>query len=616
MRSIAVASSHRPPPRLPIPLPAGRFRRLEERCGSLLAYLLPTSLAIAASQSWFRPGTYIATGDVPPFLRRGLAAEFGWLWNHQLTGAGSPSYDVARALEVVILWVVQTLGGSTVQGQRWLYALLFGLAAFGVAFFARALTDRSLAVVASGLVGVFNPYFLVNLPLPLPPLAVGLMGIAGGLVLRAGRGRAIRPGVVAVVSVLASYLMLSPALLALTVAWVVGCGIGASALCGPGSTRRALGLLARSAPWVVLLNLWWLVPLTLIVLGDMGGLRLGAETDAAGWSWSHARNTLPNVLSLNAHWGWGDTGYFPFAARLDHPAWSWLRFLLPAAALSAPLLAGQRRKAALLLAAAALLLVAIGQGLHPPFSALNRGLYAHMPGWWLLREPMSKVGAPLLVAYAALLALALDGLALRVVALGRARLLASVAVLWVGGALAYPYPLWTGQAVRSEGGRLPSAHVTVPIGWLEAAHLVDSARLTGKVLVLPLSPFYQMPTQWEYYGVDLTARELMGNPVIQLLPGSYFEEHPGFESLAVSVEEALLAARLEEVPRLLQALGVSHVVVRHDLDPGLSPRSFADPDRLGESLEAVSGVRLAASFEVVDVYEVVDPHPSPVRAYT
>lgn len=583
---------------------AGWWRRYR---ASLVTYLPGTGLAVAASQSWFRSGTFLATGDVPPFLRRGLASELGWLWNHQLTGAGSSSYDATRALEVAILRLVDLLGGSPLQAQRFLYAFLFGLAAFGAAFFARSLTGRPLPAAVAGLVGAFNPYLLVNLPLPLPPLAVGLMGIAGGLVLRAGQGRRVRPGVVAMVSVLASYLALSPALLGLAVVWVLGCGAAASALCGPGSTRRALLLVARSAPWVLLLNLWWMVPLAWFALGEGGGLPIATDTAVADWAWSHTPNSLPNVLALSAHWG-PVAGSAPYAALLDSPAWGGLRFLLPVAALSAPFVA-RRRRAALVLIAAASLLAALGQGLHPPFGALNRSLYQSLPGMWLLREPMSKVGAPLLLTYVGLLGLALEGVLDRAAAQHRrGRKLLVITVLWMTGIIVYPYPLWLGG--------LASAHAAVPNDWLEAADLVDASPQEGKVLVLPLSPSYQVPTRWGYYGVDLTALEVMRRPVIQLLPGGYFRQPPGFENLVREVERALVAGSTAQVPRLLQALGVSYVLVRHDLDPALSPRPFTDPAQLARTLGRVPGVHLAASLSVADVYEVTGSKGSPVRAYS
>ena len=66
------------------------------------------------------------------------------------------------------------------------------------------------------------------------------------------------------------------------------------------------------------------------------GYRFEAETDVLAWSWTHARLSLANVLSLDGHWGWSHPEYFPFAASMDGSVWSAFRFALPALAFAAP----------------------------------------------------------------------------------------------------------------------------------------------------------------------------------------------------------------------------------------------------------------------------------------
>ena len=69
-----------------------------------LSFLVPAFLAVAATQTWFRPGTFIAAGDVPPFFRTDLMAEWSSLWGHALSGGGSASFQAsARAPELVTL---------------------------------------------------------------------------------------------------------------------------------------------------------------------------------------------------------------------------------------------------------------------------------------------------------------------------------------------------------------------------------------------------------------------------------------------------------------------------------------------------------------------------------
>jgi hypothetical protein len=131
----------------------------------------------------------------------------------------------------------------------------------------------------------------------------------------------------------------------------------------------------------VLLNLWWLVPLG-VTLGSQGtGYTIAAQTDLASWSWTQARLSVPNVASLDGHWGWVYPEYFPYAASIDGSIWGPLRFGLPALAFAATFLAPSgRRRIAVTLAGLALVLIVLGKGLHPPLTGLNLFLYDSKKG--------------------------------------------------------------------------------------------------------------------------------------------------------------------------------------------------------------------------------------------
>jgi hypothetical protein len=62
-----------------------------------LPYVVPAMAAFLATGTWFRGGAFVSTGDVAPFIRSNLAAEWGSAWGHSLSGAGSVSFQpVAR----------------------------------------------------------------------------------------------------------------------------------------------------------------------------------------------------------------------------------------------------------------------------------------------------------------------------------------------------------------------------------------------------------------------------------------------------------------------------------------------------------------------------------------
>jgi arabinofuranan 3-O-arabinosyltransferase len=576
--------------------------------GRELSYGVPAFAALLAVQTWFGSGAFVATGDVAPFLRTNLMSELSSMWGHSLVGAGSASFQpTARAPELLMLELARIVGADGAFAQRLLYSVLGAGVALAGVWFARTFVDRAVPSAAAGIIVFFNPYVLQQLPNPLPLWTIGIMALTGGLILRAARGEHVAGWVLAVASVPACYLAVNPPLLAMVAAWVALMALLATPLIGPAGCGRALGLLARGAPWALLLNLWWLVPLVATLANQGVGYEVQAQTDVLAWSWTHRRLSLPNVLSLDGHWGWAHAEYFPFAEAIDRSVWSPLRFGLPLVALTAPIVAAPgRRRAAAVMVGWVVALTFLAKGLHSPFTDVNLLLYRHVPGMWLLREPMSKLGPMLVLLLASLVAIALSGAAeLRIKATGR-RLVALPALSGVilVGALGFNHPMWTGAVIPRERPLLPSAHVEVPDGWKRLAAALNAAPDSGKALVLPLADFYQMSTTWGYYGVDHVPRVLLERPTIQFLPGSYYGDLPTFGAAVRQVQTSLLNGDRAAVSPLLRSLGVSYVILRRDLKTDLPGRSHAPVDALARGLRSAPGIASLPSFGVAEVYRL------------
>lgn len=569
-------------------------------------YAVAGLAAALATQSWFRPGMFVATGDVAPFFRTNLSAELTTVWGHSLSSGGSASFQaLARWPEILTLHVAASLGASAPTAQRWFFTCIVAAAALAGVWFASAFVRSPLAHTAAGIVAVFNPFVLQHLPNPLTLWSIAMMGAAGGLVVRAGRGRASSPLWLAGLSIFGAYLAINPPLLAIVAVWTVGLAVSASWFLEPGASGRACRYLLRAAPWALLLNLWWALPYGYALASQGTGYVVQAQSNILAWSWTQVRLSPANVASLDGHWGWSFPEYFPYASTIDESIWGPMRFGLPALAFAAPVLAlRERRRTALAFAALALTLLFLSKGLHAPLSGVNLFLYRHVPGMWLLREPLSKLGPMLVLLYAAMVAIALEGvrdLAARSKGVPRGVLRAAVAVLAIG-AVGFAYPMWTGQVIPDQRPVLPSAHVQVPDGWLRLAEDLERSPMRGKALVLPLDDFYQVPTTWGYYGVDTIPRSLLTRPTIQFLPGSYYGDLPAFASAVRGVQSALVNGDRSAVPPLLRALGVSYVIVRRDLDPHFSTRRFVPPDALAATLTTSEGVHPEDSYGVADLF--------------
>ncbi len=568
----------------PDPRPAPSWRAL--------AYLLPMSLAAASTLNWFASRRFIAAGDITPFERTGLASELPSLWNHQLSPTGSPSYDIARITDVALIKAVGLFGGSPATAQHLLVATIMAAAAAGGVFFARSIHKSLPTSLTAGVLAAMNPFTLVLLPNVLFVLAIAVLGVLGGQVLRLGRGASFSPVWIALATLPVSYLAVNPPILAVITGWVtvlwLTMGIwGDRSRLWP--SARCLGIAGAVA---VVLGLWWIVPLAL-TLANSDSLVASVETDASVWSWSHQQNTIGNVTTLRAHWAWAHVEYYPFAATLDRGIWPFLRWIWPLFSLAGVVVAVPPwRRLAATLAVVSVGSILVAKGLHSPAAWLNLWFYDNVPGFWLLREPMSKVGPVIVLTYVGLTTIALSSMAVRLAGLERPRLVAGLqaaTALAVFAAAMAPQPLWSGAVIPGQRATLPSAEVAIPSEWYEIADVINRSDRGGKTVLMPMSDAYQATMSWGYHGVDTVLDQLTARPTLQLLPGGYWSPPTAASELLLTLQASLAAGRADEVRPLMVALGADTMVIRHDL---VGDNQGAQLD--SEAMEATAAEALGA----------------------
>ena len=567
----------------------------------------------------FRTGAFLASGDVPPLIVDGLRSELGWQWTHQNSGAGGPTYEIARAVEVAAVELAHLLGGTEALGQRLLFAAIWGFAAAAGAALATRFTASAVGATVLGLTAVFNPYTLVAQPNPLPVVALGIAAAVIVLSVDAARGGRPRWAHLALLAIPCSYVSLNPPLLALLAMVVVTQPLIAPLLAGPGpgGARLVLGLFARSAPLSAALSAWWVVPAVIAIRhADPSTVRAVTSVDA--WSWTHARSSVANVLTLFGHWSWPRPEYYGRAVVLERLPWSPIRWVLPLVALASPVAAYRaRRRAAVVVVGLIAVCVFVGKGLHRPWSGANRWLYANVPAFWLFREPAAKVSVVLVLLYVIGFAITFDALMGRLCATHARRQATQRLGVPVASALVWlvvvlpligVWPLWTGAVVRPASAVNGGDRSSLPSDWRRVAAEVNRSALHGKTLVLPIDDYYQVPTTWGFYGADNLVRRLVTRPVIQSNPQLYVGDSDVFDSLMRTVEKAVSVNDGQGAASLLRALGVSHVVVRKDIDFDSPIRSvhMERPATILAGLRDVAGLRKVLSTSVADVFELTD----------
>ena len=586
----------------------------------LVTHVFPTVVAMLVSLRWYESGTFIAAGDVTPFVRNSISAELTSLWNHQITGAGSTSTEIVRLHEVLLIRLVTTLGGSEILAQQLFFTLGFGFAAFGAAHVARVLVRSPGAIAVAGLIGAFNPLILTQLPNPLFMITIGAVGLMLGELMGHLVGRPTSVVRLVVASLPCAYLATNPALLALTSVSYAAAVVVASRFVPNGRISSLGKVIISSLPWVFALHLWWLIPSVYVMGIGLEGADLGLVTNVDQWAWSHAENSLPNLVTLTAHWGWNIDFIFPWVSEVDGFPGSLTRWILPVGALLAPLVARRSvRKVAWGLVGLVVVAVVLSKGLHEPAPWANRWLYENVPGFWLLREPVSKIGPLQVLLYAVLFALSVERLiGMAPVAVGRlkelllpGRDMRSAAPLgqilagfMVIGAVAFPWPLLSGSVIADERGPLQSIHTGIPDEWFEIADAINESAVEGKVLVLPSNDFYQVTTTWGYHGADAVPQQLLERPMIQRYPGGYFDLSPGFGATLDRIEREIVDGSPEVAAQLISSLGVSHVIHRYDVVSGAVNAQLADNDLLAAGLSQTPGLVKTSEHDVAVIYEV------------
>jgi arabinofuranan 3-O-arabinosyltransferase len=568
----------------------------------VLAYLVPVAVALLAVQGWFRVGTVIAQGDLTPALVPSKTSVS--IWNYS-TGQGGPSFAIVQLPTTVGVRIASAIGISPEMFQRLWISLLFAGVAAAVVYFAFGFLEDPVAAGAAGLFASFNAYRLTTGADPIPLAAVCSAAVLGGLLLRIrpGEPQLRRIGSFGLWSMTIGYLVVNPPQVVLVAAWVLVSIVLGGLLWHREYVLAVARFLARAVPLVILLNLWWLVAVALTVRDRTFAARFAAG-DPSMWAWTHVRASLVNAFALNTTWAWTHSAYFPYRAALDDGLSGLFRFALPLLGIIGVFrVARIRPRIATALILVWIITVWVAKGYHPPLADANAWLYAHVPGYWLLRDPAKVLGLATIVV--ALLAGAAIGDAWRRRGSDAVRLVYSLCVAClVVGSLVYVRPLFTGAVIPDSRPLLPSAHVAVPDGWTDAGAYLDSLPPTGAVLVLPMSDYYQLPTTWGYYGASFTPA-VTGKPVIDLASGGYFGGYGSAPVLVSAIQQRLLEdpARSDALP-LMRALGVGYVLVRRDLDSTFAGRHLENYRAIERGLERTEGIRLIRSFGVLDIYAV------------
>jgi hypothetical protein len=603
-----------------------RLRSFLSRRGD---YVVVTGAALLAAQTWFRPGTYIAFGDLFPFLEdSALLSKAIPVWNTLSNGVGGRNSSIVNAPVALLETSVDALGGSGPLFERLFITGLFVAQGLTIAFLIRSVWPRCrmVARAAGALFYLFNLLAFFNLPGSVQMLAFVTLPLLSALMIRGLQtGRPKYAYLWGLASSALGYVAANLPLLGTTVLGSISLALLAH-FSRRGRVETLTSFALRAIPLFVLLNCWWIVPATITLLGTPNLASI--PTSPQDWGWTHARNSFTNLFSLNVAWGWPQPIYYPYAHNYLNPLMS--VFVYAPAALAFGSLTFQKTNRTIqamvsVLSLWALVLLFIAKGIHPPFASANEKLLTEVPGMWVLREPASKLLPIVTVIFSLLIAYcvdkALDTLEARRGSRRHWWVDPATPVVAIGLSLSLvAWPIATGDIVADERPLLPGPHIKIPTYWRDvASELNERQGDAGTVMLLPLSDFYQMPYEWGFYGSDVLASHLFERPVIVGAGIGYIPPPPEVQAAITRLETAMQADDRSTVAWSLRALGVRYVLVRGDIDYDVAlrlGRRIEPSTSYSEILSRERLFHLVGRFGALSLYESKATAPAPVTAWS
>lgn len=551
--------------------------------------------AIVACQSWFRSGTAIAVGDVPPPNGTAWISRLFEPWAWSGANLGGPAALELELPWAAVLGAVHFMGGSPELAQRIWYTLLFAGIAAASCCLLMGLSLRPNAAIVGALAYVFSPFVVANAaPNPVLLAAMTLMAALPAVVVaRATKRIRLRTAVFvfALTAPLLGFVYNTPPLLGIVVAETAFTPLIVGWLFGRAALYRGFALLGLGLLLATALSAYWIVPTVLQLVNSLPN----QLAPLSSWSWTEGRAVIRNALWLNSVWGWSHQEYYPFAAVYDSPPFSLIRFapaviaftsLTSPNALSSPQ-AALRLRLATVAASIAVAVIFLSTGTNPPGNVVFDWLYARPLGW-LLREPNRYLVVADLM-YSILIAVATERLLQVVVPrpwsrqLVRASWSVAAPALVIALVVLPGWPIVTGASISDNRPGLPPMHVQLPGYWGEMTAYMDRLPGDGAVLVLPLDDFYQMPYTWGYDGSDQFIVELTSRRILNPTTG-YFSATDELTSAVSQTQRSVISDDWLVTDRLLRALGAPFVLVRGDLDTAAPGRSFVQPTALDAAL--------------------------------
>ena len=582
------------------------MRRLAASLGPFPLYLILVAIVAAIVALWsMSPGAYVIGGDaILPALNPDVALTHFWSSWNDAAGLGEDTSGPRPLLFpiVAIDWLLYHAHvPSTVLNNGWLVAILM-MQAVSVAWLFRVLfsdVPKRYAIVA-GVISVVNPYFLVTFHSPYPSTALSI---------------ATFPAVVASVLLLSKNLRL-PELLRLLILFAImavgdlnyGVTLAEMIFLAPivlviskrtaGAAHRGC-LIATVACAFLATNLIWILPAASFVSGSFHDY----VAQSAAYSDSTLRVTseysaLPNSVRLIGDYLFfndaGNQPFLPEGRSYIHNLWVIVAScVLPVSAFLAGWLHRRNPRVVAVLVMSCVALFA-AKGTSAPFGEAFQALVNHMPLFNAFRDSYSKLEWVVALGYALLAPLTLAHL-------GRSRnhfLIHATGAALLSGILLGGYPILLGHLF------LKQSMTSIPKRYFEMARWFNERSSNGRILEMPVSPYFFDVYSWGYVGAGLNANLIL-RPIVSRM---FDFPSPGTRALNDAFQSQAESLGTKAPAKLLGLLGVRYIID----DPAISPTYFNKSFWSEHLAERTAHISLVHRFGGITAHEIAADEVNPL----
>lgn len=306
------------------------------------------------------------------------------------------------------------------------------------------------------------------------------------------------------------------------------------------------------------LNYYWLVGYIFIKPNS-----LGANLD---FFFTHRDANVLNIITLEGLWQFRDMNASLFAwGKWYISSTTKILYLILFLCVIPAFLYIQRKS--ILFVLLFLFSIFIGLGINMPFGQLWLFLYENIPGFFILREPMTKVWVPLTFTFIVLISVSYAKFRFIYAKIYKFFYIVLLLVVFFN-----IYIFSSGKVFPNDRGLFPVQRAIIPEYYKDAARYINELKYNGLLLVLPKMPFYQGHYYWApdgYYGTNPTISMISNNKIVYESGGGYIsnsfelakvKELYGYFSKKPSIYE------INNISRLINELNIEYILITNDLD--------------------------------------------------